>query len=285
MTIAIFGSDGQLGRDLLEVLSSYEVEPLPHAVVDITDAAAVERELRRVGPDWVINAAAMTNVDLCESQAEKAFAVNSDGAGNVAAACNAVGAALVHISTDYVFDGKTRTPYSETDTPDPLNVYGRSKLEGEHAVAAKTPAHFIVRSSGLYGTHPCRGKGGDNFAETMLRLASEGRELRVVGDEVLAPTFTEDLAAALAQLLEKKPPFGVYHATNGGECSWFQFAREIFRAAKIGASVAETTAAEWKAPARRPAYSVLDNGALQRAGIDTLPAWQNALRRYLARRA
>lgn len=284
MIIAIFGSDGQLGRDLQTALSAHEVEPVPHDAADVTDAAAVSAAIERIAPAWIINAAAMTNVDLCETEAERAFAVNGEGARHVAAGCAAAGARLIHVSTDYVFDGRKRKPYVETDATNPLNVYGRSKLAGERAVTAATPAHFIVRSSGLYGAHPPRGKGGSNFVETILRLAGERRSLRVVEDEVLAPTFTEDLAAVIARLIRKEPPYGVYHATNDGECSWFEFAVEVLRVAGVKAEVARTTAAEWNAPARRPHYSVLANAALHGAGIDTLPNWRDALARYMTSR-
>jgi dTDP-4-dehydrorhamnose reductase len=271
MTIAIFGAEGQLGCDLQAVFSGHTIESISHDRTDITNADAVSAVLGEIRPAWVINAAAMTNVDLCESEEDTAFAVNADGAGNVAAVCAGLAARLIHISTDYVFDGGQTSPYRESDATHPLSVYGRSKLEGERRVAATTNDYYTVRSSGLYGTHECRGKGGRNFVETMLDLASRKTALTVVDDEVLTPTFTEDLAERIARIVQTSPPPGIYHATNDGQCSWFEFAGEIFRAAGVTIDLQKTTAAKWNAPAKRPAYSVLDNSALRDAGINSMP--------------
>jgi dTDP-4-dehydrorhamnose reductase len=284
MRIVIFGAEGQLGRDLQTALGRHAVTPLSHADADIVDEAAVRDAVTRVAPDWVVNAASMTHVDRCESDAISAFKANAVGAGNVARACASAHAGLVHVSTDYVFDGRKMAPYLETDPTRPLNVYGVSKLAGEYLACNAHDETYIVRTSGLYGAHPCRGKGGKNFVETMLHLAGERSSLRVVDDEVLTPTFTEDLAAQLTRLVESGAPWGIYHTTNAGECSWYEFATEIFRLAGIHVTLEKTTAASWNAPARRPAYSVLENAALVDNGIDVLPDWKDALRRYMAGR-
>ncbi|MDH3216220.1 MAG: dTDP-4-dehydrorhamnose reductase [Candidatus Krumholzibacteria bacterium] len=283
MTIAIIGADGQLGKDVQLALKAHDTRPIAHGEVDITDAAKVVAAIAAIHPDWVINTAAMTHVDDCEGQHMRAFEINALGARHVAEASRQVGAALIHISTDYVFDGEKKTPYMEGDATHPLNVYGISKLAGEFYVRNTCPVYYIIRTSGLYGTHKCRGKG-QNFVETMLKLAKEKESLRIVSDEVLTPTFTEDLARQIDVLVESKPPHGIYHATNDGACSWFDFAKEIFRIAAIEVAVEETTASQWNAPARRPAYSVLENKALKRAGIDAMSHWKDALGRYLSKK-
>jgi len=285
MTIAVFGADGQLGRDLLDTLAPHNPVPFDLPDADITDRRTVMRLLAEHRPDWVVNSAAMTHVDRCESEHEQAMRVNAIGAGHLADACAEFGARLVHISTDYVFDGLKSGPYVETDTPRPINVYGISKFAGELYVRRALDAHYIVRSSGLYGTHPCRGKDGRNFVDTMLALAEQHDELKVVVDEVLTPTFTLDLARQIARMIDAVPPPGIYHATNDGECSWHEFAKEIFEQAGRNVRVAKTTSAEWGAPARRPANSVLANAALDAAGLDIMPPWRDALSRYLAAKA
>jgi dTDP-4-dehydrorhamnose reductase len=281
--IAIFGASGQLGRDVAAALSDIDAVPLDHARVDIRDAAAVMSATRSAGPAWVINCAAMTHVDRCETEALAAFETNALGAAHVARAADACGARLLHVSTDYVFDGARAGAYAESDPPRPINIYGMSKLAGEWAARAECARVCVVRSSGLYGLHPCRGKGG-NFVETMLARAATG-PLRVVSDEVLAPTFTEDLAHRIKEMIDRDAPPGLYHATNAGACSWFEFAQEIVRFSGAGATVEPIRAAEWKAAARRPANSVLENRALAALGFDAMPHWRDALARYLRQRA
>jgi len=283
MKIAIFGIQGQLGNDLATAFPSHEIAPMTIERVDITDAALTERELKSESPDWVINAAAMTHVDRCETETAPAFQINGTGARNVARACAATGAPLVHVSTDYVFDGTKGAPYVEGDTANPLNVYGMSKLAGEIFVRNECPQHFIVRTSGLYGLGECWGKG-TNFVKTMLRLAGERSTLKVVNDERLTPTYATDLATQLRTLIESPPAHGTYHATNAGECSWFEFAVEIFRLAQANVTVEGITVAEWGSATRRPGNSVLDNAGLRSAGIDVMPDWRDALARYMADR-
>ncbi|MFH1755384.1 MAG: dTDP-4-dehydrorhamnose reductase, partial [Candidatus Latescibacterota bacterium] len=223
------------------------------------------------------------HVDRCEEEDASAFAVNALGARYVAEAAEKLGARLIFISTDYVFDGDKKQPYIETDAPAPVNVYGLSKLAGEFFTRYCCTRHYILRTSGLYGLNTCWGKG-TNFVDTMLELGQKNHTLPVVEDEVLTPTFTEDLAHQIRGFIEAPPVAGIYHATNEGECSWFEFASEIFSKAGIDMHLTRTTAAAWKAAARRPSYSVLENKALKDAGINTFPHWRDALARYLAKR-
>ena len=284
MKVAVFGISGQLGSDVAAALASHQVIPVEHARADIRDEQTVTQAVHAAMPDWVINCAAMTNVEACERDALAAFAANAGGARNVAMAAEACGARLIHVSTDYVFDGEKRSPYLEGDFPRPLNIYGSSKLAGEWAVRAAGDKHVIVRTSGIYGLNACRGKG-TNFVETMMKRAESGAATRVVTDEVLTPTFSVDLAHQIAVMIEHGVRGGVYHATNSGSCSWFEFAREIFRHAGAAASPAAVTAREWNSPVRRPSYSVLENRSLASLGIDRMPEWRDALSRYMSARS
>lgn len=284
MKIAMFGIQGQLGRDLELALSDFQVIPMLFEEVDITDVEAVRKAVTTAGPDWVINAAAITHVDKCETEERLAYDVNALGARHVARAACQVDARLVHVSTDYVFDGAKDGPYVETDVPRPLNVYGTTKLAGERFVQTECTTCYIVRTSGLYGTHECWGKG-TNFVETMIRLSRERTELKVVRDEVLTPTFTEDLAVHIRRIIEHSPPVGIYHATNEGSCSWFDFATEIFCQTGTPIALEGITSAEWGAPAKRPTNSVLENAALKEAGLNVFADWRDALGRYLAKRS
>ncbi|UCH83589.1 MAG: dTDP-4-dehydrorhamnose reductase [Candidatus Latescibacterota bacterium] len=279
-SITIFGADGQLGVDLCAVFEGHNLEPVVYPGVDIRDRSQVGAVLDRSRPDWVINSAAMTHVDRCEDLDLAAYQVNAVGAKHVAEKCRASGARLIQISTDYVFDGKKEHPYVEDDRTGPVNVYGLTKLAGERFVSNAAPDTIILRTSGLYGTHPCWGKG-QNFVDTMLELAKTKECLHIVDDEVLTPTFTEDLAVVVRSIIDKSPPGGIYHATNAGQCSWFEFARTVFELSGIRIRIEKTTAAEWNAPAKRPSYSVLDNRRLQELGLDTMPTWESALERYL----
>lgn len=284
MKVAIFGVGGQLGRAVAAALATtHDVVPIDHERADVRDAGAVSDTIRAEAPDWVVNSAAMTHVDRCENEPLAAFDVNALGARNVARACASAGVQLLHVSTDYVFDGEKKEPYVEDDTARPINAYGISKLAGEWFVQAECPAHAIVRTSGLYGWYACRGKGA-NFAETILARAREGQALRVVSDERLTPTFTEDLAQQIQVMIERGVPSGTYHATNAGSCSWFEFASEVLRLARLTTALQPIAARDWKSPTRRPANSVLENRALAKLGIDRMPDWREALARYLAAR-
>ena len=283
MKVAIFGISGQLGSDVAAALASHDGTPIDETRADIRDERIVIDTVREAAPEWVINCAAMTNVEGCERDPLAAFDVNALGAGHVARAAEAAGARLVHISTDYVFDGKRREPYHENDLPRPLNIYGASKLAGEWAVRAATHGALIVRTTGLYGFHACLGKG-TNFVETMVKRAQSGAPTRVVNDEILTPTFTVDLAAQLRALVERDAAPGVYHATNAGACSWFEFAREIFALCGAERMPEPIPAAEWKSPVRRPAFSVLAHRALAELDLDIMPPWRDALARYMTGR-
>jgi len=232
MKIALIGANGQLGSDLAKVLPArgHDLLPLTHADVEIADGESVAAMMQKHRPEIVLNMAAFHKVDVCEEEVEKTFAVNAYGVRNLALACRAHGATLVHMSTDYVFGGDRRrnVPYVETDMPAPINVYGVSKLAGEHLMRYLLDRYFIFRVSGLYGVAGSSGKGG-NFVELMLRLAREGKDIRVVDDQRLTPTYTVDLAHQTAAVIETEQ-YGLYHATSQGDCTWYEFAAEIFSA-------------------------------------------------------
>lgn len=278
----VIGANGQLGNDLVEVLSDETVIALTHADVEISDFESVDEIVAHHRPEVVINTAAYHKVEECEKSPGKAFGVNAVGASNVARSCSAYGATLVYISTDYVFDGRKGSPYVESDLPMPLNVYGASKLAGEYVIRYTLERHFIVRTSGLYGAHECRAKRG-NFIDLMLRLARGGDEIRVVNDEVLTPTSTFDLSRQIRSL-SQTDHYGLYHVTNNGQCSWYDFARAIFDILEMNVNLVPTTSDEFPRPVKRPAYSALQNKALQDLGLDQMRHWRQALRAYLESR-
>lgn len=282
--ILLVGAGGQLGTDLGSVLPPAALVPLTRAALDVTDRAAVEQVLAQHRPAWVINTAAFHRVDDIEKdergEAQLAFAVNAIAARRLAIACERRGARLLQLSTDYVFGGGPPGPYTEDASPAPLSVYGASKLAGELLVRQADARHVIVRSSGLYGVAGSAGKGG-NFVETMLKLADAGKPIRVVDDQVLTPTYTADLAQAIAGLIAVNPPGGIYHLTNGGQCSWYEFARAIFELCRRTPKLEPTTSAEFNAPARRPPHSVLRNTRAASLGVPLLPPWRTALEAYL----
>lgn len=275
MRVLITGAAGMLGQDLIgaTVDAGHVLVALPRAELDIADHAAVESAVRDARPDVVFNCAAYTNVDGCETNLETAFAVNGEGAGNVARACAGVGAWIVHVSSDYVFDGCKREPYVESDATRPLSQYGRSKLAGEQAVAETAPnGHTIVRSSWLFGSRgPC-------FPATILRLAAERDALSVVDDQIGCPTFTGHLAQALLSLAAERPA-GVIHVAADGQCSWYEFAQAIVEAGGLACEVRPGRTEDLGRPAPRPAYSVLRS---ERAGAPTLPAWPEGLDAFMA---
>ena len=282
MKVLVTGANGQLGTDLCLALKDFNVIPLTHNDIEITNLNAVKEALNKYEPDVIINTAAYVRVDECETNQDKAFLVNALGARNVAVVCQEIGAKLVHISTDYVFGGEAElhtTPYTEFDTPVPINVYGKSKLAGENLVQHLCPKHFIIRSSGLFGVAGASGKGG-NFVETMLRLAQEQDELRVVNDQVCSPTYTKDLAKKIVQLFDTEY-YGIFHITNKGACSWHEFAKEILRLAGLKTPVTPITSDQYPQKAKRPSFSVLDNYHLRLLGMDDMRPWQEALRDYM----
>jgi dTDP-4-dehydrorhamnose reductase len=282
MRVAVMGAKGQLGTDLCQNLQNFEVIPVTHADIEITDMDSVKGILGKYQPDIIINTVAYVRVDDCESNQDKAFLVNALGARNVAVVAQEMGARLVHISTDYVFGGEGEArdiPYTEFDTPVPPNIYGRSKLAGENFVRHLCQRHFIARTSGLFGVAGASGKGG-NFVETMLRLAKERDELRVVNDQVFSPTCTADLARKVAQLIITEY-YGTFHITNKGACSWYEFTVEILRLAGSKTTVKPITSDQYPQKAKRPDYSVLDNYHLRLLGMDDMRSWQKALKDYM----
>lgn len=282
MKVAVIGASGQLGSDLCRELSLVELVPLTHSEVEITDTDSIKQTFARHQPNVVINTAAFQKVDDCETNPDKSFRVNALGARNVAVASQELGAKLVHISTDYIFGGENEshtTPYTEFDTPVPPNLYGKSKLAGESLVEHLCSRHFIIRTSGLFGVAGSSGKGG-NFVETMLRLAREQDELRVVNDQVFSPTYTKDLAKKIAQLI-KTEYYGIFHITNREACSWYEFTKEILRLAGLKTPVIPITSAQYPQKAKRPSFSVLDNYQLRLLGIDDMRPWQEALADYM----
>jgi dTDP-4-dehydrorhamnose reductase len=279
MKVALIGANGQLGSDIQREWTGVEITPLTRAEVDVTDRERVMACLRALAPDLVINTAAYHNVDLCEQQPERAFAVNATGAMNVADACRETESALMFLSTDYVFSGSSGLPYVETDLPDPVNVYGVSKAAGEQLIRQRLERHFIIRTSGLYGVAGSSGKGG-NFVERMLQLQAEGRDISVVDDQELSPTYTADLARKLLEVV-RSDGYGTYHVTNGESCSWHDFAAAAFGLTGRAAKLSRTTTEAFGAPARRPAFSPLANARLAASGIARLRPWREALEDYL----
>jgi dTDP-4-dehydrorhamnose reductase len=281
--VALIGANGQLGRDIWRSLEDNgdEVVGLTHSDIDIASQDAVSAVLDVVAPEVLINTAAMHHVEKCETDPERAYAVNAMGARNLAIACRDRGALLIHVSTDYVFDGAKGSPYVETDGTCPLNIYGRTKLAGEEFVKGIASRYFIVRTSALYGKSQCRAKGGLNFVELMLKLAKERDELRVVDNEVVSPTSTAELATHIVSLTRFEG-YGLYHATADGSCSWYQFAQTILSIAGIKTRVVVAAPGDFPSKVPRPAYSVLENRGLKTNGMDRFKTWQEGLRYYLS---
>jgi dTDP-4-dehydrorhamnose reductase len=278
--IVVIGANGQLGTDLVEILGHTDLIPLTHADIDVCDHVATRGILQKVRPDVVINTAAYHRVDDSEHNAERAFRTNAVAVRNLAELSQELDHVLVHISTDYVFGGEKRTPYEEEDRPDPLNVYGTSKLAGEYLVRNHSKRHFVIRTSGLYGSAGAPGKA-ENFVNTMLRLARDGRPIRVVNDQTFSPTFTGDLARTVRSLVLDGGDYGLYHVTNSGECTWYGFAAKIFDLVGLRPDVAPISSREFGAKAIRPAYSVLAHDRLLKAGFPETRSWAEALADYL----
>jgi dTDP-4-dehydrorhamnose reductase len=285
MRIAVLGAAGQLGRDLCPRLPG-EVIPLSRADIDLDQFNTTPPFFAagRPGADVLVNCAAYNFVDKAEAEPGRAFGVNGLGVRSLGALCAARGVKLVHVSTDYVFglDATRATPFTEDDPPGPVSAYGLSKLVGEYAARAASPANLVIRTCGLYGVHGTGGKGG-NFVETMLRVAGQGKPLRVVHDQRCTPSYTIDVAEAATALI-RAGASGLFHVTNAGSTTWHDFAAEIFRLAGLKPSLTPITSAEFGAAARRPAFSVLSNAKLASAGVAPPRSWQDALAAYLAER-
>jgi dTDP-4-dehydrorhamnose reductase len=275
--ILVTGAAGMLGTDVVRAAEfvNHEVVGLARQDLDVTDRRAVERCLLEERPDAVVNCAAYTDVDGAEDDLGGAMDVNAEGAANVAATAAEIGARVLYPSSDYVFDGSKSEPYVESDQPRPLSIYAQTKLAGEHETASADPRHYVVRSAWLFGT------AGRNFVETMLSLARDHGEVLVVRDQVGCPTYTAHLADALVRLLDTEA-YGIHHIASQGECSWYEFAQEIFSQAGLSCRVMSCTTDEFGRPAPRPAYSALGT---EREEALYLPHWKEGLASYLAERS
>ncbi|KXG76279.1 dTDP-4-dehydrorhamnose reductase [Thermotalea metallivorans] len=275
MKILVTGASGMLGHDLVKVLcKEHEVVKASSYDFDITDIDKTVLWVKNLKPQIVIHAAAYTEVDGCESNVDIAYKVNALGARNVAVACNEIGASMVYISSDYVFDGLKGQAYKEFDNTNPLSIYGKSKLAGENYVREVLDRFYIVRTSWLYGLN------GKNFVTTMINLSKTKRELNVVNDQIGSPTYTFDLAKAIEKLIEKQT-YGVFHITNSDYCSWYDYAKEIFDITHINIKVNPITTEELNRPAPRPKYSVLENYCWKLEGYTPLRSYKEALREYI----
>ncbi|MCI8672246.1 MAG: dTDP-4-dehydrorhamnose reductase [Lachnospiraceae bacterium] len=276
MKVLVTGAKGQLGNDLLNEMAKRGIESIGVDVdeMDITDAGAVERVLRGSGADAVIHCAAYTAVDAAEDNAELCARINGAGTEHVATVCRSLDIPMMYISTDYVFNGQGERPWEPDDKREPLNVYGETKYQGELAVEKLLEKYFIVRIAWVFGSN------GKNFINTMLRIGKEKGKASVVNDQVGSPTYTYDLARLLVDMIQTDR-YGTYHATNEGLCSWYEFAVEIFRQAKLSVEVTPVTSAEYGAKAKRPANSRMNRDKLDENGFRRLPPWQDALARYL----
>lgn len=277
MRVLVTGAGGQMGRELLGCRpDGIELTGTSRKELDVSSLRQCREAMRRVRPDAVIHCAAYTAVDDAESEVEAAFHTNADGTANMAQASREAGAKLLYLSTDYVFDGESSAPYREDSPVGPQSIYGRSKLAGEQAVQALLEEAFIIRTSWVYGPH------GNNFVKTMLRLGYEGRDIKVVDDQVGSPTYTYDLAETILQLI-RTDCYGVYHASNAGSCSWYEFAEAVFALGGIEAQLQPCTTSEYPQAAKRPRYSVMSQEALAAAGIAPLRPWREALAHMLGR--
>jgi dTDP-4-dehydrorhamnose reductase len=282
MKIVVVGGNGQLGTDVVRAFAEKgdDARGLTHEDIELSDLDSVAKCVRELRPDLIVNTAAMHHVETCEREPEKSFGVNALGPRNLAMVARDAQVTLMHVSTDYVFDGSKQAPYVEEDAPLPLNVYGCSKLAGEHFVRTLAPKHFVLRTSAIYGKQPCRAKGGLNFVELMLKLARERGEVRVVDSEFVTPTPTSQLAQQIVAL-SRCESYGLYHATAEGSCSWFEFAQEIFTITGTPVKLTPAKAGDFPIKVPRPTYSVLENGALKSLGLSIFEPWQNGLRNYL----
>ena len=277
MKILITGSNGLLGHELASILKDHSLILLSHSQLDISDSNSINKIIDSSSPDILINSAAYTQVDLCESNYALAFASNATGPKNLAIKCKQLGIPLIHISTDYVFEGneKKNSPLNEDNKLGPKTVYGKTKLEGEKLVMENCHKYFILRTAWLYGE-------GKNFVKTMINLSKKNKELKVVNDQIGSPTYAKDLAKAIKEIIDKKSDkYGIYHVTNKGEVSWYEFAKKIFELKKIEIKVNPCTSEEFPRPAPRPHYSVLNNQKWINAGFTPLRNYEEALNEYL----
>ncbi len=283
MRVAVIGANGQLGTDLLRAFRDHEVIPWTRKDFDVRDHERAAEAIRSTRPDVLVNTAAFHQTDACEENPEMAFAINAIAVRNLALASQSLQVTLMHMSTDYVFDGKKREPYIEEDRPNPINVYGVSKLAGEHFVTSICSRYYIVRVASLFGTGGGSGKG-ENFVERMLGKAKRAEVLTVVDDVIMSPTYAADAAGTIRQLLEVDAPSGVYHVTNAGSCSWYQFTMEILGRARVSGDLRRTTITALRPKASRPLNSALRSSRLSGIGLRSLRSWQDALSAYFESR-
>jgi dTDP-4-dehydrorhamnose reductase len=282
MKIALIGADGQLGSDLLRRLSGEDVFPFYYPDFDVTQPDRARLALSRVAPRIIINTSAYHRVDECEDHPRESFLINTVAVRDLAVICRDLDAVLVHFSTDYVFDGQKQKPYIEGDPPNPLNVYALSKLAGEILIRQTLAKYFLIRTCGLYGEAGCKEKG-TNFVERIIELEKAGKTLRIVDDQRVTPTSTEELAARLSELI-RTSHYGLYHLTNEGDCSWYEFAREVFSLLQKDAGIVPVDSASYGAKAPRPSYSVLENKKAKEVGLMGFSHWRDALKKYLRKR-
>ena len=283
MKTLLLGADGQLGTDLTKIYPAEKLIPLTIEDINVCDYDGVRRIFGEHRPDAVINTAAYHRVDECEEHPDRAMEINALAVRNLALACKEIDAILVHFSTDYVFDGELSRPYTEEDTPRPLSAYAISKLAGELYIRYLHEKHFVIRLCGLYGVVGSMEKG-TNFVETMLKLANESKEISVVSDQTLTPTYTRALAPVLKALIETRR-YGLYHMTSEGGCSWYEFAAAIFELSGLEPNLSPTTSDVYKTPAKRPRYSVLENANLKKIpGMIPMVHWRDGLKEYLEER-
>lgn len=282
MKVALIGADGQLGSDLVQALADEQLIPLVFPEFDITDTPKTRTRLAELSPDIIINTAAYHRVDECEDYPDKAFALNAVAVRDLALICKELDSVLVHFSTDYVFDGEKGSPYIEEDMPNPLCAYAVSKLAGEYFVRHTLSRYYLVRTCGLYGVAGCWGKGS-NFVDTMLSLGRQGSAIRVVSDQRITPTSTLELANRVQALLQTGQ-YGLYHLSNEGECTWFEFTETIFSMTGLQVQLEPVDSAAYGAKARRPAYSVLENKKFNELGLNPFSHWKDALTTYLKKK-
>ncbi|MBP0725132.1 dTDP-4-dehydrorhamnose reductase [Bacillus sp. RG28] len=276
MRVLVTGAKGQLGQDLIVHIEKYPwaIYGLGKAELDITNVEQVSKVITGFNPDVIIHTAAYTKVDQAEKDRDDAFRVNGEGTKNIAKAAASIGAKFCYISTDYVFDGENKIPYSTEDKPNPQTVYGESKLAGEKYTKQYCEKYFIVRTSWVFGLY------GNNFVKTMLRLAKEKDEIGVVHDQTGSPTYTADLAKFLIELVQSEK-YGTYHASNSGQCTWYEFAKEIFKQAGLDTKVIALTTDQFPRPANRPKYSVMANSTIENNGFQILPHWKESTQLFI----
>jgi dTDP-4-dehydrorhamnose reductase len=284
MKILITGAKGQLGKKIIDILGNeYQLVLTDSDNMDITDISIVKKFVKKEKPDYIIHAAAYTAVDKAEENTELCRKINSFGTKNIATVTKENNIKLIYISTDFVFDGKKNIPYTEEDKPNPISVYGLTKYEGEEFIRNICVEYYILRTSWLFGELP-EGRSGTNFVETMLKLAGEGKSLNVVNDQIGSPTYTGDLVLAILEIIKKSPAFGIYHFSGTGACSWYDFAKEIFRQTNTNVDLKTIKSAEYPQKAKRPSYSYLDKTKIEKALGVKVRIWQEMLGEYLKKR-